>query len=167
MVIVGLDLSLRNVGMVAIPEAWDQEWKALDHETFRTSTAGESSRTDTLIAIGTRVVDFCRRTEATHIYCEDYPRHLRSASVHTLAEVGGVVKARVREWTGLDVTPVNLSDARKLLLGRLPKADIAKRVVFEGLISCGAHFEDDHQADAFCVANWGLSELGLWCLSAA
>lgn len=171
MIIVGLDLSLCNSGMVAIPSDWDRNWKRVEHETFRTKADDYPFSAERLGQIATRCADFVRRVDATHVYVEDYLRsHRRSSVGYRLAEVGGCVKLRILEWTGLDVVPVNVTDARSLFLGSAPprNSKLVKKVICAAFTSLGGPFgNNDHEADAAVVANYGLSEQGLWCLAAA
>lgn len=161
LVIVGLDLSLRSTGMVAIPSDWDQDFKRVERETYK-PPEGESVTARTGL-VATRVADFVRRTGATHVYREDCTY---GPAIVKLNRLIGVVDERVLHWCALQTMEVVPYTARKLLLGSVPKGKgMAKLAVFEGLKSCGGQFTAD-EADAFAVANVGLSEQGLWCLSA-
>jgi hypothetical protein len=60
---------------------------------------------------------------------------------------------------GLDIHTANMSTARKLLLGKVPRKG-AKDAVVATLRAAGATFETADEVDAYVCANLGLSELG-------
>jgi hypothetical protein len=84
-------------------------------------------------------------------------------SAHSLGEVGGVVRLELVR-AGLDIRTANMGSARKLLLGKVARAD-AKMAVYAALRAAGAPFETADETDAMCAANWGLSELGGFCFA--
>ena len=159
--IVGIDLSLRRSGMVAVPEAWDLDWTAV-----RTATAGyplgRSASTEEHIGrlrtVSGAVVAFVREHDAKTVALEEYAFAQRGAGSREIAELGGVVKVALAE-AGVEVRIVTASAARKLLLGAVPRAG-AKAATFEALRAMGATFETDDEADAFALANWLSAELG-------
>src|SRR5262245_50249239 len=162
-VIVGLDLSLTATGMVALPLNWDRNWSRVKARTIVTYP-GENAL-DRLLHIAKCVSSFVAASQGESIFVEDYIK--QGFNVGKLAELAGVVKVELRRVHGLTARPVNVSSARKLLIGSVPKGKLAKLIVLEACRSLGAKFEDDAQSDAFAVANYGLSELGEWFVSAA
>lgn len=163
--IIGIDASERALGLVAIPAAWDiDEWHAVIAQTLPAGTGGPSQLRRSLAK---QVVTFCRAVNPTRVYIEDYPRH-GAFNIGRLAELHGVLKDHVEFEFGVSVEPVNMSSARKLLLGKLPRGKgMAKKAVLESLRSVWIPGIDDAQADAFTVANFGRSQLGLWAVSGA
>jgi Holliday junction resolvasome RuvABC endonuclease subunit len=164
--IIGIDPSLTATGLCAIPDDWSpNEWSRVRARTIVTKPGGDEA--DRLIHIAKSVASFAATYDATSIFMEDLPRGIRSSSVFRLAKLQGVIQTELRRTVGLAMVPVNVSSVRKFLLGTVPRGALAKVVVQEALRSLGAGFEDDAQSDAFAVANWGRSELGLWAVCAA
>jgi Holliday junction resolvasome RuvABC endonuclease subunit len=166
--VVGLDLSLTCPAGVGIPDGWELgDWSTL--QTFRYQTLplreGED-RVERLLDVAWHVCHFVKRCRATRVFAEAYAFSRRSSSVTKLAELGGVVRAELHRQDSPRVEELTASFCRKLLLGKLPRRD-AKVEVEHRLRKNGAPFRDDNEADAFAVANAGLSECGLPFLSLA
>jgi Holliday junction resolvasome RuvABC endonuclease subunit len=105
------------------------------------------------------VLEFCfDERDVTHVFVEGYAFAAQSSSVTKLAELGGVVRVALHE-RGIDAVSVPSTSCRKLLLGKVPRNG-AKVAVQQAVYAVGAPFDNDDQVDAYCVANWGLSELG-------
>lgn len=161
--IIGIDASEKATGLVAVPAAWDlDQWQRVEATTLEpVEVPGVAMRRN----ISRRVAAFAAKFQPAAVYIEDYPRH-GAFNIGRLAELHGVIKDQLAEL-GLHVVPVNISSARKLLLGKLPTGKgAAKRTVLNSLRSVWMRGIDDAKADAFCVANFGRSELGLWCVAA-
>lgn len=158
--IVGLDLSTRAAAAVAVPQDWDGRWNCV-----RTLVVGGALRRDATDAerarrsesIASRLVAFATLQRATSVWIEGYAFNQATAA-HTLAEVGGVVRLELVR-AGFEIRTANMSTARKLLLGKVPRSG-AKDAVVATLRAAGATFETADEADAYCCANLGLSELG-------
>lgn len=162
MIVLGLDLSLRSTGMVALPADW-----ALDWSRVRVGVAGRPLKDDApvetqlarLAEIRDGVVAFARETGASVAYVLGYAYN--KAQVSRLAaagELGGVVKLGLIE-AGIAVEVVVESRARTLL-GKAPRKD-AKLWATQRLVAAGAPrawLQD--QLDALVAANWGVSEHG-------
>jgi len=163
--IVGIDSSLTAFGLCAIPAAFSvHDWNRLKMRTVVTKPG--SCDADRFAHIARCAVSFCAAMNADAVFIEDVPSLLRSKSTKRLTKLSGVVEHELRKNLGLEPTLVNISSARKLLLGSVPRGELAKVVVFESCRSFSPLFEDDAQADAFAVANYGRSEMGLWAVSA-
>jgi hypothetical protein len=164
-ILLGLDLSTRAAAAVAIPANWDGRWSrvatvVVGSPLRRTATDAERAhRTET---IATQLVAFARHHGATQAWLEGYA-FSRVTAAHTLAELGGVVRLELVR-AGIEVHTANLSSARKLLLGRVPRQD-AKVAVQAALFAAGAPRSwSADEGDAFVAANFGLSELpGAFC----
>lgn len=166
MTVVGLDPSLRAFGMVAIPDDFHpSDWSRIVARTMVTKPGGEDA--DRYLYLARAAASFCAAEQADSVWIEDLPRGIRSASAFRLAELAGVVKTEIRRTLGIPVTPVNVAAARKRMLGQVPAGEMAKVVVYESFRSLGAHFEDDAQSDAACVAFYGRSEMNLWTICAS
>jgi hypothetical protein len=162
---MGLDLSATAAGVVTAPLDWDGKWSRV-----RSVVVGEKLRRDATDLerarrtenIATRIVAFARAQGATVAFIESYAFAQRSAA-HVLAEVGGVVKLELAR-AGIAIHTANMSAARKLLLGKVPKSD-AKGACFAALHAAGARFETLDESDAMVACNFGMAELGGYCLA--
>ncbi len=160
-VVLGVDLSLTGLGLVAVPVSWDLRWGQVARCSLGLNLpAGASPREHMLRrrALCDDVARWASRRSVTHVWFEGYPMGGRLFNIDKLAELGGVLKDRFADL-GLYPESVPEVTARKLFLGHLPQRD-RKAVVAETLRQIGADFDDKDQADAFVVANYGLSELG-------
>lgn len=158
--ILGLDLSTRAAAAVAVPQDWDGRWSrvrslVVGEPLHRDATDAERARrTETIAA---RLVAFARSCGVASVWIEGYAFNQATAA-HTLAELGGVVRLELVR-AGFDLHTANMSTARKLLLGKVPRSG-AKDAVVATLRAAGSTFETADEADAYCCANLGLSELG-------
>jgi Holliday junction resolvasome RuvABC endonuclease subunit len=111
--------------------------------------------------IAAQLVAFARLHGVTECWLEGYAFSQRTAS-HTLGEVGGVVRLELVR-AGIAIRTANMSSARKLLLGKLPRKG-AKHAVHTALHAAGSPAWTLDEADAFVAVNLGLSEhAGAWC----
>jgi hypothetical protein len=167
--ILGMDLSIRGSALVCIPEDWfPGDWGRL--EIYRRIRPDIHAPIDDRIEY---VVD--QILELTIM--ADTPPSCAFVEAHVFVgfqqgalprvELVGAVKYALKKNFAVKTTPVIASQARKLLFGKLPqmKRPQIKAFVVEQLRKMGAPFsENDDLCDAFVVANYGLSELGLLCL---
>lgn len=170
-VVLGIDLSLRGLGLCAVPTDWD-----LDPRRVRAVTLAVPLRKDAttreqverLRSLALDVRTWAVRVGATRAWVESYAFNMAHGA-HYLAELGGVVKLELMRECGLDIAVANMSSARKLLYGRIPPRGIPqaqrKAWLLEPLRLAGLQLDNDNEGDAFCVANWGLSELGAPCFA--
>lgn len=165
--IVGLDLSLRGAAAVFIPVRWTPgDWSKLKSRRIGLELpAGAShlSRVDRLTTIADVLVNFAVFGDSPIVYVEDYAYGLAAQGGMRIAELGGVVKAAFARKR-LEVTPVNISTARKLFLGKLPSKGSAV-VTHKMLREMQFPFETSDEGDAFVVANWALESLGRTAIS--
>lgn len=163
-VALGVDLSARAAAAVAVPADWDGQWSRVTSMVYgeqlpRNATDAERARRCETIA--TRIVTFARATGATSAWIESYA-FSTAHGAHTLAEIGGVVRLELVR-AGIEVRTAQQATARKLLLGKVPRADV-KVAVYTALRAAGARFETFDECDAFTCANYALSEeLGGYC----
>jgi Holliday junction resolvasome RuvABC endonuclease subunit len=165
--VLGLDLSLTRPAGVAIPAGWVLgDWGSLAVTSLETAPCEtDEDRIKRIILIVGHMRDFALRHRVSDCFVENYAFNAHSSSVTKLAELGGA--ARVEFFLGgWFLHSVPASSARKLLLGKLPRKG-AKVAVQQALYRHGATFRNDDECDAFCVASFGLSEIGLPFLSLA
>jgi len=160
-VILGLDLSLNAAAAVAVPANWDRVWSRVNTvvvgEVLSTmATLEERARRTQSIA--RKLCAFARQHNVTHAWIEDYAFSRKSASVHALAELGGVVKLALAE-EGIVLERANMGTARKLLLG-MGRGKGIKLAVYDAWLAAGRRFESLDESDAMACANLGLSHLG-------
>lgn len=159
--VAGLDLSLTGAAAAVVPADWGLDWRAVTTMRVGHGLAKDAPQSETLARlklIRSEVIDFLAANRVDYVFVEDYA-FSRANCAHSLGEVGGVVKLACAE-RGWPVQSVTASQARKFLLGALPKAD-QKVKTHLALYRAGAPktFSGD-ELDAFVVASWGLSELG-------
>lgn len=162
--ILGLDLSTRCAAAVAVPLGWNLEfWKVrtlvVGEPLGRSATDAERARRNAEIAM--QIVAFTLDYGCSVAWFESYAFAARTAHAHSLGEVGGVVRHELVR-AGVEIRTANVSTARKLLLGKIPRGKgAAKNAVAEALRAAGASFRTLDESDAFCCANFGLAEAGL------
>ncbi len=163
--IVGVDSSITALGLAAIPGDWAaNDWARIQARTIVTKPGSvDVMRFEHLARC---VVSFCETVGADEVFIED--SSVWGGTTKRLCTLSGGIEHELYAKLAIIPRRVNVTSARKLLLGSVPRQQgVAKVVVQESLRSLGAHFEDDAQADAFAVANFGRSELGLWAVCAA
>lgn len=164
-VIVGLDLSLSGLGMCAVPASWDLDWRRVRFETLTYELRKDATireQAARLRSLARDVRTWVIWAGATRIWIEQLPSYVPAKTMHSLkknAALHGVLMLELVDQVGIEPAYVDETTARKFLLGRLPQKDRKAHVV-EALKAADDPFEDDDQRDAFCCANWGLSELG-------
>jgi hypothetical protein len=165
-VLLGLDLSATAAAVCAVPLDWDGDWRRVT-----TLVVGESLRRDATDmerarrteAIAARLVTFARKRGASEAWIESYAFSRRD-NAHTLAEVGGVVRLELLR-AGIEIRTANMSTARKLLLGKVPRSE-AKQACHRVLHEAGSPPWTFDESDAFVAANLGLSEhAGAFCFA--
>jgi hypothetical protein len=175
--VVGLDLSLTGPAACCIPPGWEiGDWSALDVEAWmpevpaKDDLAGLYRRLSWIVD---RVVAFVARASLPDrwvggpygaggrpaVAVEAYAFAARSSSVTKLAELGGAVRVALYS-RGIIAVPVTASEARKLVLGKLPRKD-QKTAVQAALWAAGCPKEwSGDVLDSFAVANAARSNLG-------
>lgn len=157
--ILGIDASLSACGLVIVPTDWGCNWSRVRSETIGWHLPVGSTtaqRIDRLAFIATRAVEFAREHGVTIAAIESYPFGKVTAA-HALGEASGAIKVALRA-EGIEVLVAPISQARKLLLGHLPRSG-AKLAVRDYLIAHGSTLRTVDECDAFAAANWGLARL--------
>ena len=163
--VVGLDLSLRNAAAVYIPPEWEPgDWHVpyivVHHESVPADD--HRGRVERSIDIAEKLAQWVSHTTPrTRVFVEDYAYGAGQARAHEVAETIGLVKAQLfRLSPDCLAIPLNQSTVRKYLLGKLPKKDRGAAVA-AALKKAGAPWEQSDIGDAFVVANYGRTEVGL------
>jgi Holliday junction resolvasome RuvABC endonuclease subunit len=159
--VMGLDLSLRQSAWCVIPPNWRGNWGDL-----HTGCAGASLKKDATPLQQVERLDFIVNEIAIAIknhsvdcmYIEQYA-FAATGQVFMLGELGGSVKLDIYRKTAMPCTPVIASSARKLIFGKCPQKG-AKAWAQARLKEMGAKFGTEDEADAFCVANYGVADCG-------
>lgn len=162
--VVGLDLSLTCPGVCIIPTDWDLSMSRVrvHHATVPVPGGDDKCRANRLVWIEGWITTFIHDKYAFAI--ESLPSHSAYA-IGPLGELHGVIRRRLFV-NNTETRTAPLSEARKLLMGKLPNRDQKKIVCttvrsFDG----AAHWTDD-ECDAFVAANWLCAELGTPFLAA-
>ncbi len=165
---IGFDLSLSAPAAVALPLDWNPgDWKRARSWLLKTKNPdskadleGQMRRSDEIAKWASEVV---RKTPGLQPVCfvENYGFNKNNANASRIQESGGAVKLELwRKW-GVTLTTVTASEGRKLFLGKNPASDPKTYVQLALFNKCKAPKTwDENQADAFVVANFGLSTLG-------
>lgn len=188
--VLGFDLSLSAPAACFAPAGWRPgDWGALRLWTRAFATvpdddiAGQIERLVVVArAVHEQVVEHGMGEPALVVAIEGYAFRKRSASVTKLAELGGVVRVRLLERWGVVPVVVPAAEARKYLLGKVPRSE-QKVAVQAALWRAGAPLSDklvrrhgvrgveggwtEDQCDAFCVMNGTRARLGLPFLTLA
>lgn len=165
--LLGLDLSTRAAAAVCAPAWWDGDWRKvktlLVGEPLKKG-ASERERIARCCHLADRIANFAGFHGATHAFIESYA-YGQATAAHTLGELGGIVRLRLMQ-IGVELAVANMSSARKLLCGTIPKSADKKATVKGVLQRAGAPTtitESPDLCDGFVCLNWGMSELGGFC----
>lgn len=162
--VIGLDLSLTAPGLAAIPVGWDPgAWRDVGTFALNTKPFRELPRPGA-IAETARAIDCWVSTfpAPQHVFIEGYG-FLTAGRLAYLGELGGAVRADLwRSKTATLYTDVPALRARSFLLGGKLKVKGSKQSTHAALKAAGApRAWSGDVLDAFVVANFGLTELGL------
>lgn len=159
--VVGIDPSLTQTGLAICPLDWGGDWSRVRLASFPTTPFGKGpgDRMRRCATVVDRVMLALAEAggldvfEGTHFFIEDYAYSMATRA-HHIGELGGEFRRR------LPITAeVGIGAARKRLLGKAPR-DGAKVRVFEAMTSAGGKFSTLDEAEAMCICNYGLGELG-------
>lgn len=165
---MGLDLSARAAAAVTVPIEWDGKWtdgvKSCVVDGGEIAHGDDMARARRTIAIAERIVAFASEHGVTVAWIEGYA-FSQSSAAHTIAEVGGVVRAELLR-AGIEVRTAMMQSARKLLLGKVPRAARVARkngikdLVADAFKAAGLEFGTLDEYDAMAVLNWGQAQAG-------
>ena len=131
---------------------------------YEIKNATERERLERLEVITASIVAFVQDHRPIAVYIERYA-FSRPHQAHQLGELGGVLKVGMMR-AGWVPQPMVIQIGRKLLLGKVPRKG-QKDACLQAVCSAGAPFETGDEADAFVVANLGVTEHGGSALSFA
>jgi Holliday junction resolvasome RuvABC endonuclease subunit len=148
-----LDLSLRATGVCVLTA----DGQLLHLETIEGTLpkkATTEQKIDRLIQTTQRIVEIAREYEAQHAGIESFA-HNAFGSQNVLGELHGVVKTQMVLACGIVPVVVQMSTARKDILGK-GRADkrAIKALAIQRATDAGMPVADDNQADAWVVAEW-------------
>lgn len=163
--VAGIDLSPNATAIVVGPDDWGLDWSRLDFATFPCTRGKveDIDRPERLRAIARWLHTQLERFKPEHAFIEGYPKSGRVHHLDKVAEVGGVIRA-VLGGVRIPAQTAEISTARKLIMGTLPRADV-KEIVHQSVRSLGVPFETGDEIDAWVAFNWGLGELGHVCVT--
>lgn len=164
--VVGLDLSLRSTGACFVPAGWEGDTRACAVGGWgreSDGTARDKARRMSEISAGVLAFVAQHVSPGGTVWAEEYA-FAKGGQAHAAAlrELGGAVKVKLYEELDVEVIPVVASQARKMLLGKLPRKDVKEYVLrnLERLRGEMPYWTDD-QKDALVVANYGVGLLNL------
>lgn len=170
MIVIALDLSTKNTGIVVGPLDWGGDWSklsVLEHgigmpttrlrETDRVKAIWEFSKT-----VISRAVLSSGGLPIGHVFFESYA--FRARNLVGAGELGMAARlAALQFCPGAELLVANQTAARKLLLGKVRRGK-EKVDVANALIAAGFPRQSDFDCyDAMCVFNWAMHELGGYC----
>lgn len=168
--LAALDLSLTSTGGVALPAGWGGDWTLIERMNVgygleAPTLYDEARRSHDVAADVVEWLFWLCHGDPTRIrvFVEDLPRFGRAFSVLELA----MLRAEIQhELTTFHVVlePVQLSTARKTLLGKVPQGKgIAKKTAIatvRSLTGDADPFVSDDEVEAFVVLNDAMIKLG-------
>lgn len=165
--VLGLDLSLTRSAAVLVPVgARDFAGvRALSVGATLRADATETARDARCYRIACALSAFAAGVPIAGAFVESYAFGMANRA-HHLGELRGVVRRRLLEHKGVGLTPVHASQARALYFARPLKkppgarTDWLKNYILGSTREAGASFANHDEADAFMIANFGLSEVG-------
>lgn len=166
--VVGFDLSLTAPAAVALPLDWRPgQWKRVKSWLSKPLTPsdleGQLIRYGRIASWAQHLIEDLPSEEDPACFVEEYAFSKNAKHSSALREAGGCVKLWLYERCGVVLRPVASNTARKLFLGALSGRGLPIKVAVQDALFnvCGAPKTwDENQADAFVIANYGLSELG-------
>jgi hypothetical protein len=163
MIVGGLDPSLVAMAATTAPLDWAGQWSLIERGSWGYSLKRDASERERIVRcerVARAAVDFLVAHQVEVAYLESYG-YSQPNYAHSLGELGGILRLFMLE-AGIDIRIANMSSARKLLLGYVPRSGKdAKEAVWEALQAAGGQcFDRLDETDAFCVLNWGMKDLG-------
>lgn len=171
MLVIGLDLSIRSSGCVALPHTFaaTRDWSTVRHRLVLTDSmpqgASVRERTGRLVAAAIQIADWCKGLEPDVIAIEEQAFSRVMSYARETAEMHAHVKRELLD-AKCSLVMVVAGAARKTLLGAVtrPPPDqkglSAKQRVELTLARMHAPWTGNDRSDAFATANHALSMLG-------
>jgi hypothetical protein len=161
-VVIGLDLSLTGLGLVAVPGDWGLDFGRVKRDTLETRPGeAQVDRRSALADDVVRWIEWARGKNQADVWIEGSITGRKYANtVRSQLMLAGVVAHELRRRLGIDANFAEQSTARRLLLGRLPPRDRKSYVLVELRKRTATNWRED-EYDAFVTANYGLRVAGL------
>lgn len=152
-VFLGIDLSLRSLGLCAIPSDWNGDFEKLSRTTLGIDLSKKSTAKERIqgrMALAADVRRYAVALHVTHVCYEDtLPRD--AFQIKASATLLGHVERELAK-VELVAEPVNQSTARSYLLGKLPKSD-RKKVTLQAVDDLTDVFNTGDEKDAWVTLN--------------
>jgi hypothetical protein len=156
--VVGIDLSLTRAAAVYLREDWvPGSWAGVE-----SMVVGEALEKASLAELAGRLAKNARRLtefaarrdrDGLLVAVEDLVGGLAGKGGLRLAGLDGALKAFLFE-AGIVATPINVSTARKTLLGKVPQGKGAAPAAVQAVLArMGSPWAGSDQGDAWCIAN--------------
>jgi hypothetical protein len=154
-VFLGIDASLRSLGLCVVPSTWGGDFERVSRVTLGIKLADDATakeRIEGMIALAADVRRFAQSLGVTHVCFEDsLPSKAFAVSAKLLTKLIGYIERELAK-IGLYAEPVNQSSARSYFLGGLPKGD-RKRVTLRAVDELTDVFHYGDEKDAFVTVN--------------
>jgi hypothetical protein len=164
--VLGIDASLRALGLFVCPLDWDLQPSRCAAYTLGVDLPKDATATqyvERLRMLSVDIVKVAYMHHVTECFIESYAYGMKTAA-HSLGEIGGVIKLDLWREKRIAVQTANQGAARKFVYGMTPPRgmkDVQRKAwLFEPIRLAGLPVEDHNQSDAAVVAMYGLSELG-------
>ena len=170
--ILGLDLSTRASAAICLPGGWKGDWLQMRELVVGLplgKAATDHDRASRCETIAEQLVGFATDYHVSDCWIESYAYGMKTAA-HTLGELGGVVRVELMR-AGIRLHTANMSSARKLLLGGVPRGKgVAKQACLRAMVAAGMPLRGPKQVwldlvDAFVAANLGLADREGFCFA--
>lgn len=152
-VFLGVDASLRSLGLCAVPSEWDGDFDLVAFNTLQIKLAEDATAKERIlgmIALAADVRRFAEQTGVTDVCYEDsLPRD--AFQIKKLSKLLGYIE-RALARIALYAEPVNQSSARSYFLGGLPRAD-RKKLTLAAVDELTDVFQWPDEKDAFVTVN--------------
>lgn len=173
-VVMGVDVSERAMGLVALPWDWDLNWSRVVRHTCGVELHNNATSEQHVGRIQTLVQQgfiFAQRNKVTDVWFEGYQftpsfgnaqrQALNARSLRLEAEVAGALKVVLYNKLGLVSEDAPLSSARKMVLGKLPRSG-AKTLIHATVHSFSSVIDGwtGDEIDAWVAANYGIGQIG-------
>lgn len=156
-VFLGIDASLRSLGLCAVPSDWGGDFEKVSRKTLGitlSENATAKQRIQGMMALAADVRRFAQALDVTDVCFEDsLPRD--AFQVKALAKLLGYIERELAK-VELYAEPVNQSSARAYFLGGLPKGD-RKKITLRAVDELTDIFQYGDEKDAFVTVNARMS----------
>jgi hypothetical protein len=159
-VFMGIDASLRSLGLCVVPFDWNGDFEKVQRCTLGLDAppnATPRQLIERMIALAQDVRRFAKAHGVTDVCFED--SLTRDAyQIKALAKLTAYIEKELAEHLGLFAVPVNQSSARKYFLGALPSKN-RKAITIHAVDELTDRFTFDDEKDAFVTCNLFMSRV--------